>query len=305
MPIVQRVFLPVFLVIFCLIAPSAWAAPITVVASFSILGDWVKQIGGERVLVHTLIGPNQDAHAWQPSPGVAKQFMGARLVVVNGLGLDAAVTKLATASGFRGQILVASAGVKLLPLHEAEIDHHQHAGDGFDPHAWQNITAATVYVRNITAALSQFDPAGNAYYQARAQSYIQQLTALEAWAQQQFSTLKPSQRRAIVSHDAFAYFAQRFGLTLIPVQGKSGEGQASAQLVAGLIKQIKTTNLKAVFVENINNSRLTRQIAEETGVSLGGELYSDALSPVGGAAANYLDFYRHNVNTFLLEMRKN
>lgn len=294
---------PVLLFFSLLISASVCAAPIPVVASFSILGDWITQVGGERVQVHTLIGPDQDAHAWQPSPGLAKQFSGARLVVVNGLGLDVAVSKLAVASGFRGQILVASTGVKLLALHEA--DHHQHADEGFDPHVWQDIAAASVYVRNIATALSKLDPAGNAYYQTRAQAYIRQLQGVELWAQQQFATLKPSQRRAIVSHDAFAYFAKRFGLTLIPVQGKSGEGQASAQLVAGLIKQIKSTRLKAVFVENINNSRLTRQIAEETGVSLGAELYSDALSPAGGVAANYLDFYRHNVNAFLVGMRKN
>lgn len=296
---------PVLLFFSLLISTSVCAAPISVVASFSILGDWITQVGGERVHVHTLIGPDQDAHAWQPSPGLAKQFAGARLVVVNGVGLDVAVSKLAVASGFRGQILVASTGVKLLALHEVEADHHQHEGEGFDPHAWQDIAAASVYVRNIASALSKLDPAGNAYYQSRAQAYIRQLQGLELWAQQQFATLKPSQRRAIVSHDAFAYFAKRFDLTLIPVQGKSGEGQASAQLVAGLIRQIKSTRLKAVFVENINNSRLTRQIAEETGVSLGAELYSDALSQAGGRAANYLDFYRHNVNAFLVGMRKN
>lgn len=294
-----------FISLLCLglFAVQTFAASLPVVASFSILGDWVTQVGGDRVQVHTLIGPNQDAHAWQPSPGVAKQFAGARLVVVNGLGFDDRVAKLAKASGFSGPVLVASKGVATLALDEH--DSHGHGHDSVDPHAWQDITAATIYVQNISTALSKIDPAGAAYYQERAQAYQKKLLELTSWSQQQFASLSPKQRRAIVSHDAFAYFAKRFGLTLIPVQGKSGEGQASAQLVVRLIKQIKSTQLKAVFVENINNSGLTRQIAKETGVSLGAELYSDALSPVGGAAPDYLAFYRHNVSAFVIGMRKN
>lgn len=293
----------VLLVGLTLFSGQTFATRLPVVASFSILGDWVTQVGGDRVDVHTLIGPNQDAHAWQPSPGVAKQFAGARLVVVNGLGFDDRVTKLAKASGFSGPVLVASQGVTTLALDEHDSHDHDHAS--FDPHAWQDIGAASIYIRNITAALSKADPAGAAYYQTRAQAYQLKLSELTSWAQQQFASLKPNQRRAIVSHDAFGYFAKRFGLTLIPVQGKSGEGQASAQLVVSLIKQIKSTQLKAVFVENINNSGLTRQIAKETGVSLGVELYSDALSPIGGAAPDYLAFYRHNVSAFLAGMRLN
>lgn len=295
----------ILLAYLALCTAQTFAARLPVVASFSILGDWVTQVGGDRVEVHTLIGPNQDAHAWQPSPGVAKQFTGARLVVVNGLGFDDRVTKLAKASGFSGTILVASQGVPTLTLDEHDRHGHDHDHDSFDPHAWQDIGAASIYIRNITAALCKADPAGAAYYQARAQTYQLKLSELAVWAQQQFASLKPKQRRAIVSHDAFAYFAKRFGLTLIPVQGKSGEGQASAQLVVSLIKQIKSTQLKAVFVENINNSGLTRQIAKETGVALGAELYSDALSPAGGAAPDYLAFYRHNVSAFLAGMRLN
>lgn len=296
-----------FILLLCLslFAGQTFAARLPVVASFSILGDWVKQVGGDRVEVNTLIGPNQDAHAWQPSPGVAKQFAGARLVVVNGLGFDDRVAKLAKASGFSGPVLVASKGVATLALDEHDHHGHGHDHDSFDPHAWQDITAATIYVQNISTALSKIDPAGAGYYQERAQAYQKKLLELTSWSQQQFSSLSPKQRRAIVSHDAFAYFAKRFGLTLIPVQGKSGEGQASAQLVVRLIKQIKSTQLKAVFVENIDNSGLTRQIAKETGVALGAELYSDALSPEGGAAPDYLAFYRHNVSAFVAEMKKN
>lgn len=285
-------------------APPLPSTPMPVVASFSILGDWVRVLGGERVKVLTLIGPNEDSHGWQPSPATARQFSGARLVVVNGLGLDDRVQKLALASGFRGEIVIASRGIKALPSGEK----HGHAGhdhQAVDPHAWQDIAQAAVYVDTIVAALIRVDPVGAAFYRQRAQAYHVELDKVAAWSQQQFKVLKPAQRRAIVSHDAFAYFARRFGLELIPVQGKSGESQASAQLVASLIRQIRSTRLKAVFVENINNGRLTGQIARETGVVLGGELYSDALSQKDGPAADYLSFYRHNVRVMVSGMRRN
>lgn len=286
-------------------APTAVPPPLSVVASFSIVGDWVRAIGGERVAVQVLIGPDQDSHGWQPSPGTARRFAGARLVVVNGLGLDDRVQKLARASGFAGEVVVASAGITPLPAADEDEAGHDHAAHAADPHVWQDIALASSAVRTIAAALIRADPAGKAYYQQRAHAYHKELDRLASWAQQQFAVLKPQQRRAIVSHDAFAYFARRFGLELIPVQGKSGEGQASARLVAGLIRQIRATRLKAVFVENINNGRLTSQIARETGVVPGGELYSDALSGPAGPAADYLSFYRHNVQVMVDGMKRN
>lgn len=288
-------------------APAA-PSPLPVVASFSIIGDWVRAVGGERVAVQVLIGPDQDSHGWQPSPGTARRFAGARLVVVNGLGLDERVQKLARASGFGGDIVVASAGITPLPAageHKAAHEHAAHADHAADPHVWQDIALAASAVKTIAAALVRADPAGAAYYRQRALAYAVELDRLASWAQQQFAVLKPQQRRAIVSHDAFAYFARRFGLQLIPVQGKSGEGQASARLVAGLIRQIRATRLKAVFVENINNGRLTSQIARETGVVPSGELYSDALSGPEGPAADYLSFYRHNVRLMVEGMKRN
>lgn len=283
---------------------TARSAPLPVVASFSIAGDWVRAVGGARVAVQVLIGPNQDSHGWQPSPGMARQFAGASLVVVNGLGLDDRVQKLARASGFAGEIVVASAGIAPLPA-AAEEAGHEHGAHAADPHVWQDLALAATCVENIAGALIRADPAGAPYYRQRTQAYRAELARLGVWAQQQFAVLRPQQRRAIVSHDAFAYLARRFGVQLIPVQGKSGEGQASARLVAGLIRQIRETRLKAVFVENINNGRLTRQIARETGVQLGGELYSDSLSRADGPAADYLSFYRHNVQVMVDGMRRN
>lgn len=298
----------VFFVLACL-SVSAHAAPLTVVASFSILGDWVREIGGDRVQVVVLVGPDQDLHAWQPSPAVARQFAGARVVVLNGLGLDDRIRKLALSGGFRGEIVTATQGIVPLSAEGDAHGHHDHGHEdeagAADPHAWQDIALAPRYVDTIAAALGRADPQGAAVYQQRAARYKQRLAELHQWAVTRFASLKPAQRRAIISHDAFAYFGRRFGLTLIPVQGRNGESQTSARQIAALIRQIRETRLKAVFLENINNGRLTRQLAAETGVAPGGALYSDALSPTGGPAATYLDFYRHNVDVMVAGMSRN
>lgn len=306
--------LAVFLLFSALAARAATPAPVPVLASFTIMADWLRIVGGERVQVNTLIGANQDVHDWQPSPATVRQLAGARLLVVNGLGLDDQVQKLARGSGFRGELLIASTGIKALSLPPGEAEHaheheHGHArgshAAGLDPHAWQDLRLAARYIDNIAAALSRIDPAGAADYARRARAYQAELQKLDAWAVTQFQALRREQRRALVSHDAFAYLARRYDLQLLAVQGKSAEGQASAREVAALIGQIRRTGLKAVFLENTNNARLTTQIARETGIAPGGELYADSLSAAHGPAPDFLAFYRHNVRTLLAGMQRN
>lgn len=286
------------------LASMAYAAPLKVVTSFSILADWARVVGGAEVSVVSLVGPDQDMHAWQATPAASRAIIGADLLVVNGLGFDDAVLRMARASNFRGRLLVASQGITPRPAHAGH-DHDEHEHGAVDPHAWQNIALVPVYIRNLEQALAARDPAHAAAYAARAQQYRQALASVEAWAAQAFNRLKPAQRRALISHDAFGYLAARFGLTLIPVQGVTGEGDTSAQGMAQLIRQIRATGLKAIFLENVANRRFVEQLAAETGVSVGGALYSDALSAAGGPAADYLGFYRHNVSTLLAGMQKN
>jgi len=286
-----------------------------VVATFSILGDMVERIGGEHVNVETLVGPGGDAHVYQPTPADAREVSEAKVLIVNGLEFEGWLNRLIDASDFSGKRIVATAGIQPISLEEEE--HHEdeehakteehedeeHSDDkdhhhgAFDPHAWQSLTNAINYVDNITAALSQADPSNASdFYQNRA-SYVAEIKALNTEISDSIAMIPESKRTVVTSHDAFGYFAKSFGLTFEAPQGMSTESEASAQDVAGLIKQIRDDNISAVFVETITDNRLLEQIARETGASIGGTLYSDALSGPEGPASSYLDMMHHNATT--------
>lgn len=279
-------------------APAGAAERVKVVTSFSIIGDLVRQIGGERVAVTTLIGPDADAHVFQPTPADSKSLLDAGLVVINGLGFEGWADRLVKASGYKGARLVASAGLKPLA---ADDDHghdtgrgkdHDHGRD--DPHAWQNVANARTYVANIRDALIAVDAAGRAHYEAAAASYLRQLDALDAEIKAAFAAIPKERRKIITHHDAFAYYGDAYGVTFLAPQGVTGEAEPSAGALAQLIRQIKREKIKAVFVENLSNDKLVDRLVKETGARLGGRLYSDALSAVGGPASTYLDMMRHN-----------
>jgi zinc/manganese transport system substrate-binding protein len=288
-----------------LLAAPAWAdGKLPVVASFSILGDMTQRVGGERIAVTTLVGPDGDAHVYEPGPADAKAVAAARVLVVNGLGFEGWMDRLEQAAGFKGVEAVASAGIAPLSMAEADEaghddhDHdHDHGHDGVDPHAWQNVANAQAYVRNIAAALERADPEGAAVYRANAQAYLAELEALDAEIRAAMTAIPAPQRVLATSHDAFGYFAAAYGVTVLAPQGMSTESEASAADVAGLIRQIKADGVRAVFVENITNPRLLEQVSRETGAAIGGVLFSDALSPPGGPAATYVDMMRHNGGT--------
>lgn len=296
----------------CLLPPAARAAEpvVRVVASFSILGDLVQAIGGERVQVLTLVGPDADAHAFEPRPADAKTLLGARLLVINGLQFEPWAPKLAKSAGYKGSTLVASTGIKPRTMpeaagHQQNPQHGGHAHDEADPHAWQNPRNVITYVKNITEALSALDTQGAAYYQRQSAGYIQELEALDAFAQAQFATIASAQRRVITSHDAFGYFAARYQIQFLAPQGVTPEGEPSAKAVAQLIRQIKKDKIRAVFVENMRNPQLLAQIARDTGVTLGPKLYVDALSAPNEPGASYLSMMRHNVAQLAAGMRLN
>jgi len=277
------------------------AEPIPVVASFSILGDLVQVVGGTRVKVTTLAGPDADAHEFSPSPLHAKALLSARLLVVNGLAFEPWAQKLAQSAGYQGDMVVASNGVKPLPRGTEAGRIHTEA----DPHAWQNPLNVVLYVNNIATALAKVDPAGAATYQANAEAYAKQLKDFDTQAKAQLDAIGRAQRKVITSHDAFGYLAARYGITMLAPEGVNTDSEPSAKHVAGLIRQIKREKIKAVFVENMSNAKLIDQLSKDAGVHVGATLYSDALSAASGPASTYLKMMNHNLTHLVAGIQLN
>jgi zinc/manganese transport system substrate-binding protein len=278
------------------VAPGARAQDrLNVIASFSILGDFVKNVGGDRVEVATLVGPNGNAHVYAPSPGDAKKVADAKLVFVNGLGFEGWLERLVKASGTKAPIVVATKGIK--PLERAGEHEHDHDHDHgrADPHAWQSVANAKIYVANIRDALIAADPAGKDAYSANAAAYLAKLDALEHDVREVIAKIPADRRRVITSHSAFGYFQDAYGVNFTAPQGVSTEAEASAKDVAAIIAQIRKQKVAAVFLENVTDPRLVEQVARETGAKVGGTLYSDALTDDKGDATTYIGLMRHNL----------
>lgn len=288
-------------------APSQPAEKLPVVAPFSILGDFVKNVGGDRVAVTTIVGPNGDSHVYQPTPADAKKIAAAKLVFVNGLGFEGWMDRLIKASGSKATVVVATKGITPRertasePQDDDEHDHkgkakgHAHDHGPIDPHAWQSVANAKVYVTNIRNALIAADPAGKEVYEANAAAYIAKLDALDAEVKAALAAIPADRRIIITSHDAFGYFGDAYGVKLLAPEGVSTETEASAKDVGRIIRQIKAQKVPAVFLENVTNPKLVDRIAKESGAKVGGTLYSDALSDDKGPAPTYIDMMRSNV----------
>jgi zinc/manganese transport system substrate-binding protein len=274
-------------------SPVTAQSKIKVVATFSILGDLVKNVGGDRVEIMTLVGPDGDAHAFSPSPADAKMLAAAKLVFVNGLGFEGWIARLVNASGTKASTVVASKGIA-----SRKMEDEDHPGKTqIDPHAWQSIANTRVYVANIRDGLSKADPAGKDIYAANAKAYLAKLIVLEREVRAAVNKIPADRRKIITSHDAFGYFGAAYRVEFIAPEGVSTESAASAKDVARIIAQIRQQKIPAVFLENVSDPRLMQQIARETGARIGGRLYSDALSGPGGSAGSYIDMMRHNVRT--------
>jgi zinc/manganese transport system substrate-binding protein len=261
---------------------------LNIVATFSILADLVKNVGGDRVEVKSLVGPNGDAHVYQPTPNDAKTLSDAKLVFVNGLGFEGWMARLVKASGTKAAMVTATKGVKPRKMEEGG---HSEA----DPHAWQSVVNAKTYVGNIYDALVVADPAGKSTYQANASAYIAKLEALDVQVRAAVAAIPADRRKIITTHDAFGYFGAAYGVAFIAPQGVSTESEVSARDVAKIITQIRKQKIPAVFLENVTDERLLKRIAEESGARVGGTLYSDALTDDKGPAPTYIDMMRHNV----------
>jgi zinc/manganese transport system substrate-binding protein len=282
------------------LAPAAAAQEkIKVVATFSILADLVRNVGGDRVDVISLVGPNGDAHVYTPTPADARLVGAARLVVVNGLGFEGWISRLVTVSNSKAAVMVASRSVKA----RRDGGGHGHGHDD-DPHAWQSVPNVMTYVANIRDALTAADPAGKAVYEANAAAYRDKLAALDAEIRAAVAQIPPERRRVITSHDSFGYFADTYGVAFVAPRGVSTEAQASARDVARIITQVKQQNIPAVFLENITDQRMMQRIAEETGARIGGGLISDALTDGAGVAPTYVDLMRHNVKQLAAALAK-
>jgi zinc/manganese transport system substrate-binding protein len=265
-------------------ALPARAEPLKVVASFSILGDLVRNVGGTSVEVTTLVGPDNDAHVYSPTPADAKKIADAKLIIVNGLGFEGWLPRLVQSSGGKAKIVTATDGIAPLRL-----------GNDADPHAWQSVGNAKVYVGNIRNALSAADPANTERYRTNADAYLAKLDALDREVRDAIAKLPPARRKVISTHNAFGYFAAAYGIEFIAPLGVSTESEPSARDIAKIITQVKQAKIPAVFLENISDPRLMQRISAETGAKVGGTLYSDGLTGEKGDAPTYIDMVRHNI----------
>jgi zinc/manganese transport system substrate-binding protein len=280
-------------VLLALASPVAAQEKLPVVASFSILGDIVQNVGGDRVAVKSLVGPNSDAHVYSPSPADAKTLADAKIVFTNGLGFEGWIGRLIKSSNTKAPNVVASKGVK--PRKLADAHGHSH-GDG-DPHAWQSVPNVKLYVANVRDGLVAADPAGKAAYEANAAAYLARLDVLDKEIREAISRIPADRRKIITTHDAFGYFRDAYGVDFIAPQGVSTESEASARDVARIIQQIRKQKIPAIFLENVSDPRLLKRIGDETGAKIGGTLYSDALTDEKGDAPTYIDLMRHNIRT--------
>lgn len=280
------------------------AAPaLKVVASFSILADMVSEIGGDRITLSTIVGPDSDAHAFEPAPRDAKALAMAQVLVVNGQDFEGWLPRLLQAADFNGVEVVASLGIQGHTLnsgHQNHDDHdHDHEHGDMDPHMWQSLENGVVYARNIAAGLTVADPDNAAYYAGRAQDYIERMQALDASIKAALADIPPAHRKVITAHDAFGYFGRAYGIQFVSAAGVANQAQPSAKNVAAIISLVKQEKIAAVFVENVTNDKLVSQIAHETDAVVGGTLYSDALAQPDQPAGTYLGMLRWNADQLI------
>jgi zinc/manganese transport system substrate-binding protein len=272
-------------------SPAQAQERLNIVATFSILGDFARNVGGGRISVTTLVGPNSDTHVYTPTPSDAKKITDAKLVILNGLGLEGWLPRLIKSSGGKGVAIVATKGIATRKIE----DGHDHGPGDADPHAWQSVVNAKIYVTNIRDALTAVDPAGADAYRANAEAYLAKLDALDREIRRAVAKISPERRGVISTHDAFGYFAAAYGIKFIAPQGVSTESEPSARDIAAIITQIRKQKIPAVFLENVSDPRLIRRIASETGANIGGTLYSDSLTDEKGPAPTYIDMVLHNI----------
>ncbi len=288
-------------------AQAEHPSPLKVVASFSLLGDMVAHVGGETVEVKTLVGSDQDAHTFEPTPDAVKLIASADIIAINGLGFEPWLHKIIKASGTKAKLLVVSAGVTPRAMkehegHEKHEGHHHHDG-ATDPHAWQDLRNGALYVQNIYGALNAARPDDASAMKERARTYRDEILALDQETRAAFASLAPGKRKLLTAHDAFGYFAAAYGLQILAPMGISTDAQPSASNLAALTDQVKREGVTTFYIENMTDPRLTQQLAKDTGARIGGTLYADALSAPDGEAPTYLAMMKGNIKKILDGMK--
>jgi zinc/manganese transport system substrate-binding protein len=272
---------------------AALAAPsFHAVASFSILGDMLRQTGGDLVQVTALVPADADVHTWHPRPADLRAVVNAQLLVRNGLGLEGWMDRIQSAAGFTGIVVTTTDGItpRLLGAHP-------------DPHAWQDPRNGIIYVGNIIRGLVKADPRHAGAYQKTGAEYAAGIHRTDEWIAAQIEPIPRQKRRIITSHDAFGYYGARYGITFLAAEGISTDAEPSAKSIAALVRQIRQEKVTTVFLEIMTDPRIARMLARESGAKVGPEVYSDALSPSDGPAATYLDMLRYNTTLFVQAMR--
>jgi len=313
----RRILVGLFVILSLASSIATANAPVRVVTSFSVLADWVEQVGGEHVNVSSLVGNDEDVHVYKPTPKDMGDLSKANLLIINGLGLEGWMNRIIEASNFSGALLVASEGIEVLVMDEEHdhdhSDHHKHdhdkhdhdkhghdkhVGEGsdkaaIDPHAWTSLTQAAVYVSNIRDQLVSLKPEYKDYFAARAASYIEQLNDLDHYAEHALESVPASKRNIVIPHNAFAYLARDYDLDVHSISGLSTKADVSAHQVATIVRIIRKDGITAIFNENIANTKLIEQVRNETGVVVSGTLISGALSDQ--IAPTYIDMMKYNL----------
>jgi len=283
------------------------AEKIKVVATFSVIGDMVTSVAGDRVDLVTLVGPGGDTELFKPSLADGKSVAEANIVFMNDLNdeFEPWLEPLLKQVKFSGSKIIVSRGAKTFTSSEERAPRSKSAEEEIDQHAWLDPRNGAIYVKNIAAALAKSDPANAAYYRDRAAAYVKELQAIDAWAKAEIGALPPAKRRVLASHDSLQYLAKAYGITLLAINGWTNNSEPSAAELARLAQQIRREGIHALFLDSITDPRAMQQIARETGASIGGVLYGDALSKPGEEADTYLKMLRHDVATLKAGMMKN
>jgi zinc/manganese transport system substrate-binding protein len=287
--------------------PVRAAERMPVVATFSIIADMLRNVGGDHITIETIVGPDGDSELYQPTAADVGKVAAARAVFLNDLNdeFEPWLEPLLKQAGFKGEKVVVTRHVLTLTAEEEHPVSGRQLPAAIDQHAWMDPKNGVIYVRNIAAALARLDPAGTADYSARAATYIERIRAVDAWARKQFASVPPAKRRVLTSHDSLEYIANVYGIALLTVNGWTNKSEPSAEELAKLAQRIRAERVKALFLDSITDPRAMQRIAGETGAKIGGTLYGDSLSPKGGEAGSYLNLLHHDVLTLKAGMLLN
>ncbi len=299
--------LGVALAVLLLAGPGQAAPRMTVVATFSVIGDMLAHVGGDHTDIKTIVGPGGDSELYQPTPADVAKVASARAVFFNGLNeeFEPWLEPLLKQAAFKGTKVMVTRGVRTLTAEEEHPVSGRQLPTAIDQHAWLDPRNGVVYVRNIAEALARLDPANATDYRARAAAYPKEIQALDDWARREMAGVPVGKRRALASHDSLQYIANAYAITLLSVNGWTNKSEPSAAELAKLAHQIRAERVKALFLDSITDPRAMQRIAGETGAVIGGTLYGDSLSPAGGEADNYIAMLHHDVATLKAGMLTN